>query len=57
MFLRRKPARGSLLDHLGPWPWYIASGAVLALAMLLALAALAGALRRCAEDEGSPARV
>jgi hypothetical integral membrane protein (TIGR02206 family) len=46
MFLRRKPARGSLLDHLGPWPWYIASGAVLAFVILLALAALAGVLRR-----------
>jgi hypothetical integral membrane protein (TIGR02206 family) len=54
MFLRRKPARGSVLDHLGPWPWYIAGGAVLGLLMLLALAAVAGVLRRRAHGFGIP---
>ncbi len=41
MYLCRKPANRSLLDSLGPWPVYLASGAVLALAMfwLLDLAA------------------
>jgi hypothetical integral membrane protein (TIGR02206 family) len=33
MFLREPPDRGSLLDLMGPWPWYIASAAALALAL------------------------
>jgi hypothetical integral membrane protein (TIGR02206 family) len=37
MFLRDKGPAGTLLDLMGPWPWYIASGAGLALALLLAL--------------------
>jgi len=35
MFLREKPEHSSLLDVLGPWPWYIASTAVVGLGMLL----------------------
>lgn len=31
MFLREPPEGGSLLDLMGPWPWYIASTAALAL--------------------------
>jgi hypothetical integral membrane protein (TIGR02206 family) len=37
MFLREKPEAASLLDLMGPWPWYILTAAVLALAMFAAL--------------------
>jgi hypothetical integral membrane protein (TIGR02206 family) len=33
MFLREPPDDGSLLDLMGPWPWYIASAAALALVL------------------------
>jgi hypothetical integral membrane protein (TIGR02206 family) len=46
MFLRHKPTPGSLLDLMGPWPWYILAGAALGLAMFLALEALARIIRR-----------
>ncbi len=46
MYLRAKPVHNSLLKVMGPWPWYIASTAVLALAMLYALQLLADWARR-----------
>jgi hypothetical integral membrane protein (TIGR02206 family) len=46
MYLRAKPVHNSLLNVMGPWPWYIVSTAALGLVLLLALQALADWSRR-----------
>jgi hypothetical integral membrane protein (TIGR02206 family) len=46
VYLRAKPVHSSLLSVMGPWPIYIASTALLALAMLFVLQLLADAVRR-----------
>jgi len=46
MYLRQVPAQGSLLSVMGPWPWYIAVGALLTLIALTVLQAPFSLLRR-----------
>ncbi len=46
MYLHQKPVHGSLLNVLGPWPWYIAGAAGVGLAMLLVLQLATDWLRR-----------
>lgn len=45
MYLSRKPIRNSLLNVMGPWPWYIAAGAVIALGLFALLDVIARAAR------------
>jgi hypothetical integral membrane protein (TIGR02206 family) len=52
MYLRVKPAAGTLLNFMGPWPWYIASGALLAVVLLTVLYAPFWLMRRRAESAG-----
>lgn len=46
MYLRQPPSVASLLDVMGPWPWYIVSGAALTAAFFLLLYAPFWLLRR-----------
>jgi hypothetical integral membrane protein (TIGR02206 family) len=40
MYLRSKPVHSSLLNLMGPWPWYIVGAAALGLVLLLGLEAV-----------------
>ena len=40
MYLRSKPVHSSLLNLMGPWPWYILGAAALGLALLVAIEAV-----------------
>jgi hypothetical integral membrane protein (TIGR02206 family) len=46
MYLRAKPVHGSLLNDMGPWPWYLVATTALGLAMLLVLQAIANIVGR-----------
>lgn len=52
MYLRQVPTSGSLLNLMGPWPWYIATGAILTLVVLLILDAPFRLSRLCGHDAG-----
>ncbi len=53
MFLRQKPAAGSLLNVMGPWPWYIGAGILLAIVFLAVLNAPFWLARRRAQRGGA----
>jgi len=45
MYLAWKPTHASLLRVMGPWPWYIGTGAGVALALMLIVGLVTNALR------------
>ncbi len=49
MYLRHKPSGGSLLDLLGPWPWYIVAGALVALLIFVVLDRVARLVQRAGQ--------
>jgi len=56
LFLRQPPADPSLLDAMGPWPWYLPGAAVLAIVLFALLQApfqAGAATRRCSRQRSS----
>jgi hypothetical integral membrane protein (TIGR02206 family) len=51
-YLRRKPSRASLYDHLGPWPWCLLSIEALSLILFLACYSPFAVLDRLRRGEG-----
>ncbi len=56
MFLLSKPTAPSLLDRMGPWPWYIAGAAAVALALFWILWLPVRESRQPEPDERASAR-
>ena len=54
-FVSRPPDNPSLIDHLGPWPWYLGSLQAIAMGAFLLLALPHARLPRRAAREGTPA--
>jgi hypothetical integral membrane protein (TIGR02206 family) len=55
MYLRQPPPVHSLLDVMGPWPWYLVAGVVLAVVLFVLLYAPFWAVRRLSASSVEPA--